>query len=102
MLSHPAAQRRDSKHPPDSLARESVARRPTEIHKGGLDALGLKVRGHEPEHGVGTRERPSDDVDVAVRPLHDLEAPPYVRREAGGVARDHRAIPEIAEYARHM
>jgi hypothetical protein len=70
----PRPRGRDSDHPPDPLALECVARRPGEVHVGGLDALGVRVREHQPEHRVGARERLGADVDVAMRSLHDLDA----------------------------
>ena len=84
----PAAQGRDSHHPPDLVAFEGVTRRAGEVHVGGLDAVGVGVGGHQPEHGVSARERPIDDVGVAVRPLDDLNAIAGLRRKAGGVTHD--------------
>ncbi len=68
---------------------EGVARRPGEVHVGGLDAAGAGVGGHQPEHGVGTRERPVDDADVAVRPRHDLDTLAHLRGKTGRVTHDH-------------
>jgi transcriptional repressor AefR-like protein len=56
-----------------------VARRPAEADVGGFDALGLEVRPGCPEHRVGARERLVDDIGVAVRSLHDLDARARVR-----------------------
>ena len=96
-----AAQGRDPDHPLDPVTLEGVARRPGEVHVGGLDAVGVRVWGHQPEHGVGARERLVDDVDVAVRPLDDLDALAYVRGKAGGVAHDHAdrlvAVEHVAQ-----
>ena len=68
---------------------EGVARRPGEVHVGGLDAAGAGVGGNQPEHGVGTRECPVDNTKVAMRPLHDLDTLPCLRGKAGRVAGDH-------------
>jgi hypothetical protein len=38
-----------------------------------LDTPGVRVRGHQPEDGFSARESLRDDVDVAVRPLHDVD-----------------------------
>ncbi len=35
------------------------------------------------KHGVSTRERLADDIDVAVRPLHDRDALARLRGEVG-------------------
>jgi len=83
----PRPRGRDSDHPPDPLALECAARRPGEVHIGGLDALSVRVREHQPEHRVGARERLGADVDVAMRSLHDLDALACVRGKAGGIAR---------------
>jgi hypothetical protein len=54
------------------VALEGVTRRAGEVHVGGLDAVGVRIRGHQPEHGVSARERLVHDVGVAVRPRDDL------------------------------
>jgi hypothetical protein len=83
-----AAQGRDADHSLDPLAGEGLARRPAEVHKGGLDAVGAEVRRHQPEHRIRTCERLVDDVDVAVRTLHDLDAVARLRGDPSGVAGD--------------
>jgi hypothetical protein len=52
---------------------ERITGRPGEAHVGRLDPVRVRVRGNQPEHGVGTRKRLVDDIDVAVRPWHDLD-----------------------------
>jgi hypothetical protein len=78
---------RDSDHPPDPPALECVARRPGEVPIGGLDALGVRVREHQPEHRAGARGRLGADVDAAVRSPHDVDARACGRGKAGGIAR---------------
>src|SRR6266699_3924317 len=84
-----SAQSRDADDPLDPLAPEGGARRPTEVDVGGLDALGVGVWRHQPEHRVSACERPGDDVAVAVRSLHDLNALAGVCGKEGGIACDH-------------
>jgi hypothetical protein len=91
----------DSDDPLDALGLKRVARRPGEVQVGGLDALGVRVWRHQPEHRVGALERLVDDVDVAVRSLHDLDAVAGSGGEAVGVACDHAdrlvAVEDVVE-----
>ena len=88
LLIDPAAQGRYSDDPFDLLAPERFARRSTEVDVGGHDAPGLGIRGHEPEHGVGTCEGLVDGGGVTVRSLDDLDALEDVCRELRGVPDD--------------
>ena len=53
--------------------------RPREVRIGSIDASRRASPGHQPEYRVGARERLVDDMDIAVRSLHDLNALPCLR-----------------------
>src|ERR1019366_3303156 len=85
----PTTEGRDADHSLDPLSLEGVARWSAEAHIGGLDALGVGVRGHKPEYAVCACERPGDNIEVAVRSLHDFNALTLARRQTGGITHNH-------------
>lgn len=83
------AKRRDADDTFDSLVLDRLARWPGEAQVVVHGALGVAVRGHQPEHAVSACERLGDDSEISVRALHDLDALAQARRQAGGIACDH-------------
>ncbi len=81
---------------------DGVARRLREIHVGGVHVRGGRVGRHQPEHRVGARERAVHHGGVAVRALHDLDAPARCRRQARARGDDPDGFLAVEEPFEHL
>jgi hypothetical protein len=59
-----------------------------EVHVGFIDGPGFRVRGHQPEKGIGASEYALDDIGVAVRALNHFDAVADGLGQLRGIAYD--------------
>jgi hypothetical protein len=64
----PAAKRGDINYALHAMALQRDGGWTREVHVGFIDGPGFRVRGHQPEKGIGASECALDDIGVGVRP----------------------------------